>query len=120
MGIDAVEVGIAGIFDEADGACPEAASRVALAIVEAVGGTLGRFGIGQGCPAAGLGVKAVDSAVARTEVIARCGGHDRPDAFAHGVDGLDLSRSVELDEAVAFDVHVDEFILPPDGAFAPA
>ena len=40
VGIEHIECGVADVFDEADGACPEAASGIAFAIVKAISRTL--------------------------------------------------------------------------------
>ena len=46
VGIEHVEVGVADVFNQAEGACPEAARGVAFAVVETVGRAF--FGLGVG------------------------------------------------------------------------
>lgn len=119
IGIEHVEVGIANVFDEADGACPEAAGRVALAVVEAVGGTFLGFWIGELLLCAGFGIEGDDAGVAGIEVAAVAAWHDGADSFADIPSVLVAGFRIERDECVAFDIDVDESIIPPDRAFAP-
>ncbi len=82
--IETVELGVAGLLDEADGARPETASRVTLAVVEAVVGALFGLGIGETGLQAGEWIELADAEVACVEVATLGSWDDSADALADG------------------------------------
>ena len=64
-------------------------------------------------------IKCDDAAIARVEETAAGVWHYGANAFADVPYLLFACCGVEADELVPFDIDVDEFIIPPDWAFAP-
>ena len=119
VGIEHVERGIADVFDEADRARPKAARGVALAVVEAIGRTFFGFRIGEVLLGSADRIEGDDSRIACIECAAALTWHDGADEFADVPRLLCAGFWIESDERVAFDIYVDELIIPPDWAFAP-
>lgn len=79
--IQHVERGVASLFDEADGAGPEATSGITFAVVEAIGRTLFRLRIGEGLLSSADWIEGSDARVTGIYKAAACTRDDAADTF---------------------------------------
>ena len=119
VGVEAVELGVTGFFDQANGSGPETPGGITFTVVEAVVRSLVGLWIGEGLLFTGGGIEAIDAAVAGAQVAAARTGDDGANALAHIVNGLPAGFGIQLNQGVPLDIDIDQLVLPPDGTFAP-
>ena len=107
-----------GALLQADRARPEAARRIALAVVEAVVRQVG-LGVRDLRARAGRFIEEVKPIVARPHEATLRTRHHGAHALADIPDRLGFRLRIEGEDLVRFDVHVEQTVGMPNRAFAP-
>ncbi len=117
VGVQAVEGAFGALF-QVDATRPEAASRIAFAVIEAVVRQVGLGVANRGAESGGL-VQEMEAGVACPDEAAFRPWHNGADSLADVPDLFLTGGGVQGDDFVGLNVHIQQTIQVPKGAFAP-